>query len=295
MGSIIVLAIIVLVVLYKKGVFRKEEPCQCCGKKLKGTDQFVYGIEHSFVLCRECAAKIHPQIAAYAKDNWSYQDYTDYLAWEEETREERSQFQPTHEYGYGTPLMIDSDHGLFCLGTSKVFKSNEAGLVFRFEDLTDYDINFKPDEVKEGLLGTKVKGTEFILVELGRPRIRMEEALNYGVTYPLRAKGFFSSKYEYSFSDEFADIILTFSVCHYLAVASQMDQTVDETENFGELQKALALFMFDSMADVTEENLKKQRNALIKTFHPDAGEDNAAYAQKINDAYDLLQKAIRNK
>lgn len=50
--------------------------------------------------------------------------------------------------------------------------------------------------------------------------------------------------------------------------------------------------MFDSMSDVTEENLKKQRNALIKAFHPDNSEDNEIYSQKINAAYDLLKDLI---
>lgn len=59
-----------------------------------------------------------------------------------------------------------------------------------------------------------------------------------------------------------------------------------------DIQKAMALFMFDSMSDVTEENLKKQRNALIKAFHPDNSEDNEIYSQKINAAYDLLKDLI---
>ena len=56
-----------------------------------------------------------------------------------------------------------------------------------------------------------------------------------------------------------------------------------------QLQKALALFMFDSLNDVTAESLKAQRNRLIKSFHPDTGsEDDNKYAQKINEAYMIL-------
>ena len=56
-----------------------------------------------------------------------------------------------------------------------------------------------------------------------------------------------------------------------------------------QLQKALALFMFDSLDDVTAESLKAQRNRLIKSFHPDTGsEDDNKYAQKINEAYTIL-------
>ena len=61
-----------------------------------------------------------------------------------------------------------------------------------------------------------------------------------------------------------------------------------------EVQKALALFMFDSLEDITAESLKKQRNRLIKSFHPDMGnEDDTKYAQKINEAYMLLLENIK--
>ena len=46
--------------------------------------------------------------------------------------------------------------------------------------------------------------------------------------------------------------------------------------------------MFDSIDDITQDSLKKQRNALIKAFHPDNAEENEAYSQKINAAYELL-------
>ena len=59
-----------------------------------------------------------------------------------------------------------------------------------------------------------------------------------------------------------------------------------------EVQKALALFMFDSVADLTVEALKAQRNKLIKAFHPDQGESDEAYAKKINAAYELLSDVL---
>lgn len=288
---IIVIAIVVLVVLFKLGIFRKAGECKCCGKKLKGTEQMIFGFDKTrFILCKECAAKIHPQIADYAKKNWKYEDYTDYLAWEEETKEERAQFKATEQYGYASTLMIDSEHGLFTLGKGRVFKESEAGLIFRFADLVDWDLNFKAEKVKDGLLGIKVKGDEFAMIQLDRPNVLIEEILNYGASYPLRKKGILSSKYEYEFSGDFQEIMAAFSICEYIELAKQEGECDEEERDFDEIQKALALFMFDSMADATPDNLKKQRNALIKAFHPDFGEDNATYAAKINNAYELLRK-----
>lgn len=173
---LIVIAVIVLVVLFKMGVFRKPGECQSCGKTLKGTEQQVFNGSIPFCLCKDCADKIHPQILDYAKKNWSYTDYTDYMAWEEATKDERAQFNPDAKYGYGSEFKVDTERGLFSIGSGK-----KGGLVFRFADLTDYELNFKPEEVKEGLLGDKVKGNEFVMVELATPRVFLEEVINYGV------------------------------------------------------------------------------------------------------------------
>ena len=241
-----------------------------------------------FVLCKECTDKIHPQILDYAKKSWSYIDYANYMAWEEATKEERSQFNPDSRYGYGCELKVDTERGLFSLGSGK-----KGGLVFRFADLIGYELNFKPEEVKEGLLGDKVKGNEFVMVELATPRVYLEEVINFGVKLKLRKKGILSTKYEYELSDGFMEVIRAFTICIYIEEARRKGSLQEEATNIGEVEKALALFMFDSMDDVSEESLKRQRNALIKAFHPDNNEQNEAYSQKINEAYDLLSSMVK--
>lgn len=171
---------------------------------------------------------------------------------------------------------------MFCLKCSE----NQGHV--RFADLTDYELNFKAEEVKEGLLGNKVKGNEYVTVDLAYPRVYIEEVIDYGVKLSLRKKGFLSSKYEYEFSNGFSEIIRAFSICVAIEIARREGDDKEETMNIGEVEKALALFMFDSMDEVTQDSLKKQRNALIKAFHPDNAEQNEAYSQKINAAYNLL-------
>lgn len=51
--------------------------------------------------------------------------------------------------------------------------------------------------------------------------------------------------------------------------------------------------MFDSVDEVTQDALRKQRNALFKAFHPDNADENEAYSQKINAAYNLLSEIAR--
>lgn len=53
--------------------------------------------------------------------------------------------------------------------------------------------------------------------------------------------------------------------------------------------QATALFMLDN--NFTKSDLKRQRNKLMKTFHPDTtgnNEEQEVYARKINSAYELL-------
>ncbi len=59
-----------------------------------------------------------------------------------------------------------------------------------------------------------------------------------------------------------------------------------------ELMKARALYMVGDT--YTAGEIKKQRNRLMKVYHPDEGgkEDLSAYAKIINDAYRLLKEAL---
>ncbi len=208
MALVIIIAIIVLIVMKHKGVFRKTAVCRHCGKVLKGTEQVVMGAGASqYILCRDCAAKISPVIFDEASADWSYEDYADYLVWEEETKEERAQFHETDSYGFETKLAVDADHGLFSLMT----EGNRQ--VFRFADLTDYTINFKEEVVDDGLLESKVLGKEYISVDLVRPKVYLERVLNAAAGYSTTPKGRINRKYEYDLTDAFEHIIKVFDVC----------------------------------------------------------------------------------
>ena len=292
---VVLIAIIVLVILYIKGVFRKEADCMHCGKHLKGTEQFLFSPENGadVVLCYDCYNKVPHKILDYATSHWSYSDYKSYLDWEEATKEERSHFNPTVEYGDFTKLKIDMERCLFTIG------NGYDDIVFRFMDLQSYELNYKPEAVKDGMLGAKVTGNEYVAIELLAPSLYLEEILKYGVSYRLREKGFISKKYEYDFSDKFFELIMSFNACAYVVdqirngEAHQENQQRTTSSDMNEVQKALALFMFDSLDDVTQDSLKKQRNIMIKAFHQDNLEKNEAYSQKINAAYELLSQHIQ--
>ena len=63
-----------------------------------------------------------------------------------------------------------------------------------------------------------------------------------------------------------------------------------------ELQQAMNLFMVDDLEALTMEDLKKMRSRLMKTFHPDLNDGkDTVFAQKINAAYDVLEKYLQNR
>lgn len=71
----------------------------------------------------------------------------------------------------------------------------------------------------------------------------------------------------------------------------QERQKVQTGQRFAE---AKALFMLEEPYDI--QQLKQQRALLLKTFHPDNGRvDSAAYAQKINDAFQTLLAYARSE
>lgn len=287
---IVIVVVVVLAVLLKIGIFRKPAKCEHCGVSLKGTEQQVFGSAEKMILCKDCASKIHPQIMSYAKDNWNYAAYTDYLAWEEETKAERGQFKPDVQYGMYKVLMIDSEHGLFSIGKGKVFKDNESGLVLRFADLIDYEMNFKPGKVKEGLITDKVEGDEYAMFDMRRPSVTIEEILQYGVKLPLRKKGLLSSKYEYQFSKKFIDVMNTFLIAELMDEERRSGK--QETESEEDIMKAQELFGLEILSEATKSALRTRRDELIRSFKPTGDEDSNTYSQRVNDAYDLLSSIV---
>ena len=71
-------------------------------------------------------------------------------------------------------------------------------------------------------------------------------------------------------------------------------QTERMQSEISELEKAKVLFMLDDREDLTLEEVKKQRNRLIRMYHPDTGSvEDTQYAQKINSAYEVLKRSLQ--
>ena len=58
------------------------------------------------------------------------------------------------------------------------------------------------------------------------------------------------------------------------------------------LLDAMELFKISSLNNIDKESLRHQRNELLKIYHPDSGKYTDSFAEKINNAYDLLMRYV---
>ena len=95
------------------------------------------------------------------------------------------------------------------------------------------------------------------------------------------------------------DFLLSFQAAHDASMKRSYNQDYSNeapNDSSSSLQRALNLFMYDSLDDISIDKLKAQRNKLIKTFHPDLGSDeDNQFAQKINEAYEVLKQYLTAK
>lgn len=274
----------------------KEIPCAHCGGKTNLITRSKLSNEQ--YVCSKCTSNIPGAITSCLRD-YNYEDFLNLKAYMEESKTQLEKvFQENHSF-YG--IHIDTEHELFYLD------SLYPRTYLKFEDLSECSLEFIADEAKDGILGVKVTGKIFFKIKMSNPYFFKEEILKDGVKATARVeKGLFKNTVKYDNPKGMDDFIHFFNSCWNHAVDAKLArmsrifndfyeesyQTVQTPEN-KELQQALALFMIDDLSGLTLSDLKAQRNRLIKAFHPDTGSDeDTSYAQKINQAYDILKDHI---
>ena len=266
----------------------KEIPCAFCGKKTKLLSRTK--LKDGNYICSDCTSVVPWYIWSSVENEYTLENFVDltcYVAYSE--AELRPIFEETHHY---YSIHIDAIHNLFYIGSR--IKADTVFYHFKFID--EYELIFEPEEIKEGVLGDKVRGKILFNVRMLYPIFYYEEILDRGASAKAK-KAFFGTKMSYENPknmDEFCEI---FESCFRADEDAMRDEC--ENDNIGVntidvgLHEAAALFMIDDLDSVTLDELKSQRNQLIKTFHPDKnGDNNIKYSQKINAAYDLLKAYI---
>ncbi len=271
------------------GLF-KEIYCADCNEKTNIF--FRTKLKDGHYLCSKCMKKIPAYMKRYFKQEYTLEDYNhfkDYIEYSNQYL--KPVFQETHKF-HG--IHIDSDDQIFYIG----YGIDENTLFLNFANLVDFDLIFKPEEFKEGIIGSKVKGDIVMGITMKNPVFHHEEILASGAKAKAR-KALFGATIRYDNPKGMDLFIDAFASAWEEALEKERKEYYDYDDsvvntNLSDLQQAMALFMIDNLDDITLSSLKLHRNRLMQTFHPDTSSaDDTKYAQKINAAYEVLKTALK--
>lgn len=275
------------------GVFSKKKCCNC-GASVKTCNSV--SLSGNLMLCKKCSSIISPNWYECAEE-WDLDDFgffVDYMNLEEDRM---SKFTKTHEYGN---LMVDVVHGLFYINEG-IFKQKPADdVIYDMRYVLGLNFDFLPEKYKEGALSKHVTGVCVLKLVLAVPQIEIKYEIDCAMRCKLKKPGIYFAKIDdITFPNEWSEFYNIFlaTIMAFRGVESgnrsgNKNDYNNDYNNDLELTKALATFMFSDISEVTMETLKHQRNKLIKAFHTDNGEENERYAQKINNAYNVIKKRI---
>ena len=255
--------------------------CSICGNNVAFPKKIYDG-----GLCRECAKKLPtPEMemtVLMAKELMEYKGDSEH-------------FTATANLG---KLYIDYGHGTFVIG-EKVDKKGktETPFVFSVLDLADYAISFNIRLKKNGqpFPGSKrntIVGDIHFKCSLNNPCVFISVPLARGKI----VKYYYTDASHITWDEPME--VKEFRIAFQQMVKKAFTEYEDELkrrqarqepvqEGANELQVAMAVFFLTE--GYTKAQLRRQRNMLIKTFHPDSGQTGEEeYAQKINHYYEIL-------
>lgn len=241
-------------------------------------------------ICGTCLKKLPYFLRDYDYDFNTYEDFLNYIKEQQEIY--RSLFRETHNY---ISIHLDTEHSIFYL-SDKIFGKgiDDTTLFLKLEDTEEFELIFVPNTYKEGTFGDKLQGKVLMRLRMSNPEFYYETTVAYNESAKVK-KNVLGSKITIVDPPELTEFLAYFNAARDTAVAIK-DAACDDTReenNISELQQAMALFMIDSLDNITQEELKSLRNRLIKTFHPDlAGSADTNFAQKINNAYEIIKNYL---
>ena len=274
-------------------IFFKDINCDECGKK---TNIFTRKklIDGKYI-CKECLKKLPYFLRDYDYDLSTYKDFLNYVKQQQETY--RNIFRETHNY---ISIHLDTEHSIFYL-SDKIFGKgiDDTTLFLKLEDTEEFELIFAPDTYKEGTFGDKLQGKVLMRLRMSNPEFYYETTVAYNESAKVK-KNVLGSKITIIDPPELTEFLAYFNAARDAAIEAKevayndiYEETWEENNNVSELQQAMALFMIDSIENITPEELKSFRNRLIKTFHPDlAGSADTKFAQKINNAYEIIKNHL---
>lgn len=228
-------------------------------------------------ICHECYKKLpyvlHRNVSDYSDVTLSY--VLDYC------KELISHFEETAHYG---EMLIDEFNGFFA------FKKKDNVSVFDIIDVEEIELYcVNPVANKYNNVTCDVE----ISCLLSHPNIKIRHIIKKNIS--CKSKNIGNNKMEW---EEPGDLSMFRSMIDQMYITKIRKHSSNykdylKTYKSIELLKAKALFMIEEES-YDADYLKRQRNILIKNFHPDeskfSNEESTRYTQIINNAYHLLME-----
>ncbi len=256
-------------------------------------------------LCFKCFLRIPNSIIPFAKVNWNYHDYANWIEYEENHKNDASLFKSTFMYG---DLSIDEEHMLYKVAGREVFP---------IRMISQYELFYKDVEIQNVMFKKKAFGRSFVIIDSLLPKCRFEVKLSDNASADVYME---NGTYMHGYPAKVLHLKRILDTCfvkmeeerrakeaEYRKKYQQKSQQKQEynkkqersqkkerpvNSTSDDVNKALNLFMLSSLDGIDEQKLRHIRNGLIKAFHSDNGELDSTQSQRINEAYEILKGAL---
>lgn len=255
--------------------FIQRERCAECGAKTNGLTRVE--LQDGNCLCGKCAHGIPYYLHDCFRWSYTYEDYLTYREYVKKTHEQLPEFNTTRQYG---ELRLDETCAAFCID----YVITDDTMFYPMSQMERFELTLKEKDVSSGVFNDTLTCDAQLEAKMEVPPVYFTATVKRDIKIKVRKNG------EYELPEDYADFLANFYQLWQIVRETECEEVAVDSE----LQKAMALFMIDDLEKITLDELKKIRNRLIKTFHPDADEtSDTGYSQKINDAYEILKSVLK--
>lgn len=164
------------------GLF-KEIYCAHCGKKTGLLTRKKLRDEQ--YVCSNCMSSM-PRCIKESLDEGDYENFKRVKEYISYSNNELSKiFRKTHSF---YSLHIDTAHKLF------YFDTDHPRVYYQMEQLSEFDLDFVADEVKEGFLSDKVTGKILITIKVDHPNWYKSDVFESYVNAKANVKGIYNKR-----------------------------------------------------------------------------------------------------
>lgn len=199
--------------------FFKEKPCAHCGKKTNMLTRVK--LNNDQYICGKCLDKFPTEISQELTGH-SYEEFLNIYNYINKVNPTlKKQFRETHKF-HG--IHIDTTHELFYLD----FVSPTTYL--QFKDLSDCNLEFSADEVKDGFLGAKVTGKIYLKLRMDNMLLYVDKVIATDIKASAKVSGVMNKKVTYENPKGMDEFIRHFGLAWNRAITQNIDMLLSQSD-----------------------------------------------------------------